>query len=215
MISEIFTPWQFKLLTLINPSIFLTVAVILGTVFYQRAGFRLPIIESWIFSKPWPPVLPIVKAGILGGLLAGILITLISLIFYQHLPEDFIALGKQYAPTLPARFLYGGITEEILIRFGLMSFLAWLFSTFLKRKTAAIYWTSILLAALIFALGHLPLVLLLTSTPTALLISYILIGNGLGGIIFGYLYWKKGLESAILGHIFAHVAMLLGEILLV
>ncbi|MDB4228189.1 CPBP family glutamic-type intramembrane protease [Flavobacteriaceae bacterium] len=38
-----------------------------------------------------------------------------------------------------------------------------------------------------------------------------MLGNSVGGIIFGWIYWKKGLESAMIAHIFAHILMILGE----
>jgi hypothetical protein len=47
--------------------------------------------------------------------------------------------------------------------------------------------------------------------PTILLLTYVLIGNSIAGLFFSWLYWKKGLEAAFIGHIFAHVAMIIGE----
>ena len=46
-----------------------------------------------------------------------------------------------------------------------------------------------------------------------MLLLYLLLGNAAGGLIFGWLYWQKGLESAMLAHIFAHVVMVLAELL--
>ena len=46
---------------------------------------------------------------------------------------------------------------------------------------------------------------------TTELLLYIILGNSVGGIIFGWIYWKKGLESAMIAHIFAHILMILGE----
>jgi membrane protease YdiL (CAAX protease family) len=43
------------------------------------------------------------------------------------------------------------------------------------------------------------------------LISYIILGNSLGGLIFGWLYWKKGLEAAFIAHIMSHVVMVAAE----
>jgi len=34
--------------------------------------------------------------------------------------------------------------------------------------------------------------------------SYIVIANSVFGLITGYLYWKKGLEAAIVAHMLAH-----------
>ena len=35
---------------------------------------------------------------------------------------------------------------------------------------------------------------------TPLIIARAIILNGIGGIVFGWLYWKKGLESAMVSH---------------
>jgi hypothetical protein len=39
----------------------------------------------------------------------------------------------------------------------------------------------------------------------ALVIGSTLFGNGIAGLAFGWLYWKYGLESAMLGHFLADV----------
>ena len=67
-------------------------------------------------------------------------------------------------------------------------------------------WLAIVLAAIIFGIGHLPAVLAIT-TPTTLLIARIIILNAIGGIIFGWLYWKKGLESAMISHFSADIVL--------
>jgi membrane protease YdiL (CAAX protease family) len=64
---------------------------------------------------------------------------------------------------------------------------------------------------LVFAVGHFPIAFHAVGTPSSMLLLYILIGNTIGGVIFGWLYWKKGLESAFIAHILAHVVMLMGE----
>jgi len=40
------------------------------------------------------------------------------------------------------------------------------------------------------------------------LILYVIGGNFIFGSIAGYLYWKKGLEAAMIAHMLAHVVML-------
>jgi hypothetical protein len=45
-------------------------------------------------------------------------------------------------------------------------------------------------------------------TPlTTMLVVRALVLNGIAGIIFGYLYWKHGLEAAMIGHMSAHLVM--------
>lgn len=101
--------------------------------------------------------------------------------------------------------LYGGIIEEILIRFGLMSIIIWLASKLTKSTDRkGIYIVGIVLAALIFAAGHLPATAQLLGLSNVTVIRTLLL-NFLPGIGFGYLYWKHGLAYAMLGHIATHV----------
>ena len=94
------------------------------------------------------------------------------------------------------RFLYDGITEEILMRFGLMTFLVWLVSKIIKKTNDASYCAGILISSLLFAVGHFPVAFQAVNNPSADLLSYILIGNSVGGFIFGWLFWEKGLEAS-------------------
>ena len=117
-----------------------------------------------------------------------------------------IGFGAATHPTawqgLLASF-YGGIDEELLLRLFVLSFLAWL-GHFLSRTadgkpTLAVLWIANVLAAILFGLGHLPATAaLLPLTPLVILRALVL--NGVAGIAFGYLYFTRGLESAMLSH---------------
>ncbi len=214
ILLEQFTPEQIKLLTLINPTIMLIGAVLLGVFMHEKVFLDLPIIKGIIKNNKSYQLSSILKYGIICGVISGIILVLISVVFTPILPLEFIELGDTLKPTLLARFLYGALTEEILMRFGLMSFIIWLLSKIFKTINSKIYWIGILIAAVLFALGHFPIAFQAVSNPSGLLLSYILIGNSIGGVIFGWLYWKKGLEAAFIAHIFTHIIMILGEPLL-
>jgi len=98
---------------------------------------------------------------------------------------------------------YGGIGEEVLLRLFLVSLFVWI--TFKIKKdengnpTVLGIWLSIILAAVFFGLGHLPATAQITKLTGIVIIRAVVL-NGIGGIIFGRLYWKKGLESAIIAH---------------
>jgi magnesium-transporting ATPase (P-type) len=209
-----FTHLQIKLLILINPLILLFVAIVIGTLLYQKVHLKVPFLEMIVgihrdpFNKS-----DIFKFGITGGLIAGVLITILSLVFKSITPAEFEELGQSMQPTLAARFLYGGFTEEILLRFGLMTLLVWIVSRIIKKISNTAYWTGILLSAVLFAVAHFPVVFQSVENPSAIFIFYILLGNSVGGIVFGWLYWKKGLESAFIAHIFAHVVMVMSTII--
>ena len=212
ILNDRFTHQQIKLLTLINPTIMLIVAVIIGTILYRKVNLKVPIIEKMIgIENENLNISNILSYGILGGVLSGILLSLVGLIFNPILPNEFLELGESIKPTLAARFLYGGLTEEILMRFGLMTLIVWLASKIFKGTKPIVYWIGIVVAAIIFALGHFPIAYQAVESPSAGLLTYIVIGNTIGGLTFGWLYWKKGLECAFLAHIFAHVVMVMAE----
>jgi len=212
LLNERFSPFQIKLLLLINPTVLLILAVLAGTLLHRKVGLEVPVIHDLVYMKSLhPAVKEIVQFGVIGGVISGILITGVSLFFESLTPDEFARLGEQVQPGILARFLYGGITEEILLRFGFMTLIVWILFKIVKRTPPAIYWVGILISTLLFAVGHFPVVFQAVESPSALLLGYILIGNSVGGFIFGWLYWKKGLESAMIAHMFAHVVMLLAE----
>ena len=60
-------------------------------------------------------------------------------------------------------------------------------------------WFAIVLSAVLFGLGHLPVTASLVAL-TPLIVTRAIVLNGIGGIAFGWLYWRKGLESAMIAH---------------
>jgi len=209
-----FTDTQIQLLIMLNPTILLIIAIVVGALLYDKMGLELPLIERLAGIKKDTDHLSIFKYGIPAGLLTGLLLSLIGFVFTPLLPEAFLELGEKIKPTLLNRFLYGGITEEILLRFGFMTFVVWGLSKLLRSQQAYVYWLGIVVSAVVFALGHFPVAYQAVESPSAVLLLYLLLGNTVGGLIFGWLYWKKGLESAMLAHIFAHVVMVAADSLL-
>lgn len=211
-LEDKFTTEQIKLLILINPTIMLIVAVIIGASFYNKVNLKVPIIENLIRKSNKDINLSgILKAGIVGGVMAGVLLSLMGMLSNSILPQEFLELGENFKPGIASRFLYGGITEEILMRFGLMTFIVWIMLKIFKELKPKLYWYGIIISAIIFALGHFPIAFQILDNPSNVLLLYILIANSVGGIIFGWLYWKKGLESAIIAHMFTHLIMLISE----
>lgn len=210
-ILELFSPWQLKLLNLINPTFFLLIAVALGIVLYDKIGLGSPILESLIHKGKTTGLSGILQYGVIGGMISGVLILLVTVAFHPFLPVEFLEIGEKFSPGIAVRFLYGGLTEEILMRFGAMSFFVWLIFMVSGKLNSAVYWIGIVLSAILFGFGHLPMVYALVGLPTVELVLYIILGNAVGGIVFGWLYWKKGLEAAMVAHLFAHITMLVGE----
>lgn len=209
-----FTPLQRNLVILGNPIFMLLVSVIIGTTLFKKVNLKSPIIENVVGLEENVEYPDILKSGVLGGIISGALLSLVGLIFNPILPNEFLELGQSLKPTLAARFLYGGFTEEILMRFGLMTLIVWIASKIFNGRQPYAYWSGIVVASILFALGHFPIAYQAVENPSSGLLMYIFLGNTIGGFIFGWLYWKKGLESAFLAHIFTHVIMVIAEPLL-
>lgn len=213
--SEIpeFTP-VIKLLSLVQPAVILAVAVIIGISQAPAVGLRAPAAEAAANGENVMPALgPQILPGIIGGIVGGAAIVLSAAAWMPFLPPEVVDVVSRFQDLspLPLRLLYGGITEEILIRWGLMTLLVWLgYRLFQKGRSepgAAVFAAAILISSLMFGIGHLPLAFLLVPEPTASLILFVIIANSLFGLVAGFLYWKRGLESAMIAHITAHLVM--------
>ncbi|NQV72097.1 CPBP family intramembrane metalloprotease [bacterium] len=204
-----------KLLSLIQPAVILFVAILAGVALAPKVGLSSPVAEAvagggQLSSAFKPQIIP----GLVGGLAGGVAIVLTGLLWKSFLPPEVITriaeLGKILP--LPTRLLYGGITEELLLRWGLMSLLVWaawrLFQKGQNKPKPAYFVSAILISSVVFGIGHLPIALLLVPQASAALIVFVVAANSLFGLIAGYLYWKKGLESAMIAHMLAHVVML-------
>lgn len=145
--------------------------------------------------------------GLLVGVASGALIVAATAIA----PSALRAVGDTLQLGLPARMLYGGITEELLLRWGLMTLVAWLGWRFVQRgvgaPTSSVMVGANAIAALLFGAGHLPAVAALGVPLTTDVIAYIVAANAVPGFLFGELYWKRGLEAAMLAHATAHVVL--------
>ena len=208
-----FTP-ALKLLSLIQPAVLLSVAVLVGVALASKVGLSSPVAEAAASGGDWvsafkPQIIP----GIVGGLAGGISLVLIAAVLKPFLSPEVLARLGEYGKVLPlpTRLLYGGIIEELLLRWGLMTLLVWagwrLFQKGRGQPKPAYFVGAILVSTLMFAIGHLPVAFLLFPEPTLALIVFALVGNSAFGLIAGYLYWRKGLESAMIAHALTHLVM--------
>lgn len=207
-----------KLLSVIQPSVLLAVAVAVGVVLAPRVGLSSPYVESIAagrasFSALQRQLVPAVVGAVVGS--AGILLTAAAV--RQVLPADVndrLNTLQGLFP-LPTRLLSGGITEELLLRWGFMTLIVWigwrLFQKRQNRPTSITFVVGILISSIVFAVGHLPLAIMLVGEVTAAIVFFVIVANSAFGVVAGYLYWKYGLESAIIAHMFVHVVLVLAS----
>jgi membrane protease YdiL (CAAX protease family) len=147
-------------------------------------------------------------------MVGGVFILVFLGVLTKYLPAEFLSASEKLIPPWYTKVLYGGITEELLIRWGVMSFLVWVAYRLTQKSGSDIrshnYIFAIIVSSLIFGLGHLPVAFALSSVVTIHLVAYIVLGNAAFGFIAGYLYWRRGLECAIGAHVIAHLTMIVG-----
>ena len=209
-----FSPEAFKFLSLINPTIFLIIAVVAGGFMAPMTGLKAPLIEAIIAKEPAGEVLK--KQLIWGiplGLLGGVLIATYSYLMTPILPQAYAELSSKLSLSPVTRFLYGGITEEILLRWGFMTVIVWMvWKIFLKREQKpgnVVFVFAILISAIAFGVGHLPIAFTLVKDTSFAFIFFVITANVIFGIIAGWLYWKKGLEAAMIAHMAAHCILII------
>ena len=191
-----------------------------GLFFAGRIGLGTPILEALVRGESVADkIRAILPVSIIVGVVIALLIIGLDLAVFQpallrELGEAANALNQENAqPAAWKGFLasfYGGIVEEVLLRLFLMSFFAWVgkfvSSTPDGFPTSTVLWIANILAAVIFGLAHLPATsILLPLTP--LVITRAIVLNGLGGVAFGWLYWKRGLEAAMMAHFSADIVL--------
>jgi membrane protease YdiL (CAAX protease family) len=209
--------WALLLVQILQSLVLFVVAIGIGLLLARRTGLGLPILEAKLAGEPvgkriWA-ILPI---SILIGVAGSVLI--IALDKYVFGPALIAQIGDKanQITVQPAAWkgllasFYGGIDEEVLLRLFLMTLLAWLGKFISKTAsgmpTAPVFWVANILAALLFGLGHLPATATLMPL-TPLVIARAILLNGLLGVALGYLYWKRGLEAAIISHFSADLVL--------
>ncbi|AWM85549.1 CPBP family intramembrane glutamic endopeptidase [Microvirga sp. 17 mud 1-3] len=191
---------------LIQPTVLVLVAIAIGVLLAERAG-----LVSILLRRSRGKAAPEAAGGWLNALIlagiAGTVAALADLTLRRLSPGSFTHIPRLDDVPLSGRItalLYGGVTEELMIRFGLMTLLLWLGMRVLRgRRPRGLVWIAIALAALPFAAGHLPALMSL-GPPDEVLILRTLALNGLLGLVYGWLYASRSLEHAMLAHMATH-----------
>lgn len=203
------SPELLQWLGIAQSALLLAIAVTIGLFTAPKVGLAAPVVNAVVTGQPWlPPLRGQLRPALVGAILGALVLFVYGLLQPLLMPELLIA-AQGSEPPLLMRVLYGGITEELLLRWGVMSLLVWLIWRVGQRGRgevrSGIVWAGNLLAALLFGIGHLPALAAFGVAFTVPMVLAVVIGNALAGIVFGWLYWRKGLEAAILAHAGTHV----------
>lgn len=187
------------------------VMALIGLKLAPKVQLHLPFLEAFVekrgfsgWSKKW------LLIAIFGGVI-GMAITLLldEIVFAPYMPTFDETQPVTWWKGLVSGVLYGGIYEEVMLRLFLMTVIIWLLAKLTRRLkdslSPAFYWSGIIVSSILFGAGHLPATYMLFAELTPVIIARALLLNGLMGVFFGYLFWKKGLEHSMISHMSAHV----------
>ncbi len=203
-------PNALKAAIIIQPTILVLAASALGLTLAHKIGLRSWVVDRLRGEADAPiPLLP----SLLIGVAVGALIIGGDIVFAYAKPYAFSSLRAAEVNPIVSLFqgvLYGGLTEEILVRWGLLSGIAWLLVKVRLRTTIAT-WIAVVAAAMLFAAGHLP-ALAAAAELNAPLVARTLLLNAIGGLAFGTLFVRHNLESAMLAHMVAHLMFFIARL---
>ena len=169
----------------------------MGLFLASRTGLGAAWIEGHLSKEEKPDWLRTVIA-------ISLLTAIVGSLIIVFLPGSFNPNPERYPQSwrLILASMKAGIVEEIFSRLILVSLFAWLGGRISRsidgRPSRKVYWTAIILAGLMFGWAHVDDKLMVDATAGVLACIFSM--NAALGILFGWYFWKFGLECAILSH---------------
>jgi hypothetical protein len=201
---------QIGLIAIAQAAVLLAVAVFFGLKLSKSINLPIGLFSgsNLSFQKK---LNHIAKISIPIGIVTALVIKFADFFFSKNIPQ--LAVAAKQIPIWKALMVapYGGVVEELLMRLFVVSLIAWLAGKITRSSDVAknnvIMWVAIVIAAIIFGLGHLPATATVTQI-TPMVVARAILLNGMAGLAFGWLYWKRGLDYAIAAHFTADIVLI-------
>jgi len=174
------------------------IAAYAGVRFAPRAGLDAPWLRAMAERRDPPPgfgSMAIESAAV--GSITAIAVEAVALMLRSSVPEALFRPPPGGFWLRASSAFYGGIVEETLVRWGLMTALIALGRRAGMREA---FWPANALAALVFGILHLPAAAAARIPLTGGVLAYVLLGNALAGVVFGWMFHRRGLEGAMIAH---------------
>jgi hypothetical protein len=202
-----------KMLALIQPALLLAAGCAIGAALAHRLGLSSHL-AGINLRRRFVTELPLAIA--LGLASGASIVAADRFVFRAATDAPATDTPRAIGEGLIGGLLYGGLTEEAMMRFGLLSLVAWALLRLARRPLDAhapfLYVIAIVVAAIMFGAGHLPAAATVAPLDAAL-VTRILLLNGVAGIVYGALFWRRSLESAMVAHMSTHVAFAIARVM--
>ena len=223
------SPLTLRAALLANPMLLLTSMALLGALCAHRVG-----LGSWLAGTPPRDAPGLGVRGLADAVGAGFLVAALlvaaDLLWAPWLGEPWATLQRQagqatVTSTLALGVLYGGLAEEVMMRWGLMRAVLFALTRVAgrvarkrqpdadERAPRALAWVAIVVAAAAFAAGHLPALAQSIELTPAIVARTLALNVG-AGLVYGWLFWRRGLEASMASHASTHLGFALARIAL-
>lgn len=205
LLEQIGSAQILAIITMVQSVMYAVFCTVVGYILAEKTG----LLKSMKIEKKK------LLVTIVAGLVCGVIFAADYWLFSESIPQVAASYrtGVTFnnADTWISSILYGGIVEELMLRFFLMSLVAWIiWKLFFKKYTkeeipVKVFVIANILCAVVFAAGHLPATLITFGELTAIIVFRCFLMNGLFGVVFGELYRRSGIQYAMTGHMVTHI----------
>jgi membrane protease YdiL (CAAX protease family) len=184
-----------------------------GLAMGRSVGLDAPLVRAWVgrttFDGPRRWGAAIVTGALAGGAILGLDATCFAKVVaavpggVPHVAWWQGALAS----------FYGGIGEEVQVRLFFMTAIAWLLAKLSGKRAAGerppawVFIAALIVSALAFGAGHLPATAMVFGSLTPIVVTRTVLLNTVGGLAFGAVYWRWGLEHAMVAHFAGDVVL--------
>lgn len=209
------------LAAVVQPVVLLCIAVVVGLIGAPRVGFRSRVREYVSGDQSaWRGFRREIGPAVQFGVYAGLVLVGAGALFgpRRGITGVHASIASVLA-TVPERFLYAGITEELFLRWGVMTLVAivlwWALDGRRGTVSPRIAWTAIVVSAVLFGFGHLPAATVYYGELGPWMAGYVVVANSVGGLAYGWLFWRHSLEAAMISHAVTNVVFVTASLVFV
>lgn len=172
-----------------------------GTAAGRKLDVGCPFIEAWLAKRTASREKSFGVAALLGAL-GGLVIIGLDTAFAPFMTPPLRSVPQPTPLQGLLASVYGGISEEVLMRLGATTMFAWLVGKFVGRegrgRTLSLT-LGVFFGALLFGVAHLPVGFTIWP-PSGIVVARILVLNAVVGLLAGMVYVRRGLEHAVVLH---------------
>lgn len=198
-----------QIIAVVQSILMILVMSMAGNALSKMTGLGAPVLEAIVQTgSGWTlwlaDIVPVFFMTIAGLLLFlaiyyGLLSRMLDKTSFQAINQLRAALN------LDACMLYSGMTEEIIVRYGLVNLFVFFGMLFMKTQTPAMVWFAIILSSILFTFSQLPVYVAAGCQFSRHLIYALLLSYGCQGLFFGFIFWHYGLFAAMISHMLFHL----------